>query len=81
MASYATAFLVLIGMRPLSLTAGELGHDAEAVEAQLSFIFRLTSHWKALALLDKADVSVQKRSLNHTMNGQVSVFLRKLGYY
>jgi hypothetical protein len=26
--------------------AGELGHDAEAVEAQLSFIFRLTSLWK-----------------------------------
>jgi hypothetical protein len=51
--------------------AGELGHDAEAVEAQLSFIFRLTSHWKALVLLDEADVFIQKRSLNHTMNGQL----------
>jgi prenyltransferase beta subunit len=63
------------------ITVKKLGYDAEAVEAQFSFIFRLISHWKALVLLDEADVFVQNRSLNHTMNGQVSVFLRKLEYY
>lgn len=51
------------------------------MEAQLSLIFRLTSHWKALVLLDEADVFVQERSLNNNRNGQVSVFLRKLEYY
>ena len=51
------------------------------MEAQLSIIFRLTSRWKALVLLDEADVFVQERSLNHNMNGQISVFLRKLEYY
>ena len=51
------------------------------MDAQLSLISRLTSHWKALVLLDEADVFVQERSLNHHMNDKVSVFLRKLEYF
>jgi len=73
--------MIIVDANSNKITAGELGRDAEAVETQLSLIFRLTSHWKALVLLDEADVFVQRRSLNHTMNGQVSVFLRKLEYY
>jgi len=62
------------------ISAGELGQDAVALEARLALIFRLTSHWKALLLLDEADVFVQERSLSHTSNGLVSVFLCKLDY-
>lgn len=39
------------------------------------------SHWRALVLLDEADVFVQERSLNHNVNGLVSVFLRRLEYF
>jgi AAA+ superfamily predicted ATPase len=63
------------------ISAGELGEDAAVLEMRLTLIFRLTSHWKALVLLDEADVFVQERSLNHTSNGLVSVFLRRLEYY
>jgi hypothetical protein len=65
----------------LKISAGELGEDPSALESRLSLIFRLTSHWKALVLLDEADVFVQERSTNHNTNGLVSVFLRKLEYF
>jgi hypothetical protein len=50
--------MIFVDANSKKITAGELGHDAEAVEAQFSFIFRLTSYWKALVLLDEADVFV-----------------------
>jgi SpoVK/Ycf46/Vps4 family AAA+-type ATPase len=58
-----------------------LGDDSSTLESRLSLIFRLTSHWKALVLLDEADVFVQERSFSHSANGLVSVFLRKLEYF
>lgn len=51
------------------------------LEEQLSTIFRLAHHWKAILLLDEADVFVQSRSFNNSYNALVSVFLRKLEYY
>jgi hypothetical protein len=63
------------------ISAGELREDSATLETQLSLIFRLTSHGKALVLLDEADVYVQERLLNHNVNGLVSVFLRKLDYF
>jgi len=51
------------------------------LEEQLSTIFRLAHHWKAIVLLDEADVFVQSRSFNNQHNTLVSVFLRKLEYY
>ena len=63
------------------ISAGELGEDSKTLETRLSLIFRLTSHWKAIVLLDEADIFVQERSLNHNVNGLVSVFLRKLEYF
>ncbi|KAL8626238.1 hypothetical protein Q9189_008078 [Teloschistes chrysophthalmus] len=68
--------------RPLyTISAGELGQDAKVLEEQLSTIFRLAHHWKAILLLDEADVFVQSRSSNNPHNALVSVFLRTLEYY
>jgi hypothetical protein len=51
------------------------------LEGQLSLIFELADHWKALLLVDEADVFFRKRDGNHMHNSLVSVFLRKLEYY
>ena len=61
--------------------AGELHAGAGQLEAQLSRIFKIASHWNAILLLDEADVYLEQLS-SHDMvrNGLVSVFLRKLEY-
>jgi SpoVK/Ycf46/Vps4 family AAA+-type ATPase len=51
------------------------------LEEQLSTIFRLAHNWKAILLLDEADVFVQSRSDINPHNALVSVFLRTLEYY
>ena len=50
------------------------------LEEQLSHISQRAYHWKALVLLDEADVFVQARSIDSHQNARVSVFLRKLEY-
>jgi hypothetical protein len=65
----------------LQISAGDLSNDPKVLERQLSLIFELTDHWKALLLLDEADVFLHKRDIDHTHNSLVSVFLRKLEYY
>jgi len=52
--------------RPLlRLDAACLGTSAEAVEGSLSSIFRFASQWKAVALLDEADVFLDQRQTNN----------------
>jgi hypothetical protein len=65
----------------LQMSAGDLSNDPKALERQLSEIFELADHWKALLLLDKADVYFRERAYDHLHNSLVSVFLRKLEYY
>jgi SpoVK/Ycf46/Vps4 family AAA+-type ATPase len=65
----------------LQISAGDLSSDAAKLEKQLSLHFELADHWKALLLLDEADVFLRKRDTDHTHNSLVSVFLRKLEYY
>ncbi|KAH8797832.1 hypothetical protein F5884DRAFT_825515 [Xylogone sp. PMI_703] len=68
--------------RPLYIiSAGELGNDPQNLEKNLSTILELADHWKAILLLDEADVFMRKRGLDHNHNSLVSVFLRKLEYY
>jgi hypothetical protein len=50
--------MIIINANLNKITVKELGRNAEAVEAQLLLIFRLTSHWKALILFNEADVFV-----------------------
>ncbi|KAL9126352.1 MAG: hypothetical protein Q9217_004582 [Psora testacea] len=71
---------MLSGMLTAQISAGELGHDPKTLEEQLSHISQRAHHWKALVLLDEADVFVQARSVDSHQNARVSVFLRKLEY-
>ncbi|CZS92550.1 uncharacterized protein RAG0_03160 [Rhynchosporium agropyri] len=49
--------------RPLMpVSAGELGTTAETVEMRLPRIFKRASRWKAVLLLDEADVLLEQRS-------------------
>jgi len=69
--------------RPLMpVSAGELGTTAESVEKCLPRIFKRASRWKAVLLLDEADVLLEQRS-SHDIhrNALVCVFLRTLEYY
>jgi SpoVK/Ycf46/Vps4 family AAA+-type ATPase len=62
--------------------AGELSLDPGELEAQLSRIFQTASHWKAILLLDEADMFLRTRSTPHLeRNRLVAVFHWKLEYY
>ena len=66
----------------MPVSAGELGTTAETVEKWLPRIFKRASRWKAVLLLDEADVLLEQRS-SHDIhrNALVCVFLRTLEYY
>eukprot|EP01102_Stenamoeba_stenopodia_P006723 TRINITY_DN1868_c0_g1_i2.p1 TRINITY_DN1868_c0_g1~~TRINITY_DN1868_c0_g1_i2.p1 ORF type:complete len:587 (+),score=134.29 TRINITY_DN1868_c0_g1_i2:167-1927(+) len=69
--------------RPLySISVGELGTTPELLEKTLSNILQLASIWKAVILLDEADIFLEKRSENDIVrNAMVGVFLRLLEYH
>lgn len=75
-----SSHLLLLGILIIQVSAGELGHEPKKLEDQLSHISQLAYHWKALVLLDEADVFVQARSVDSHQNARISVFLRKLEY-
>jgi SpoVK/Ycf46/Vps4 family AAA+-type ATPase len=55
---------------------------AEELEVQLTRVFDIASEWKAILLLDEADVYLQKRDgLQLERNRLVATFLRTLEYY
>lgn len=62
------------------MSVRELSHDSKTLKDQLSHISQLAHHWKALVLLNEADVFVQARFIDSHQNARVSVFLRKLEY-
>jgi ATP-dependent protease Clp ATPase subunit len=45
-----------------TMSAGELGTDANTVETRLSDILELATMWNAILLIDEADVFMEKRS-------------------
>jgi SpoVK/Ycf46/Vps4 family AAA+-type ATPase len=62
--------------------AGDLGTNVELLERNLVEITSLAHKWKAIVLLDEADVYLAQRSLQDVQrNGLVSVFLRHLEYF
>ncbi|KAK0101594.1 hypothetical protein ONS95_006757 [Cadophora gregata] len=64
------------------MAAGDLGADAEDVENELKTICAMTTRWKAVLLLDEADIYLEARSTHDLQrNKLVSVFLRILEYY
>jgi len=69
--------------RPLYMvSSGDLGTDAGQLDSTLTRILDMASTWKAVLLIDEADVFLERRSL-HDMerNSLVSIFLRVLEYY
>ncbi|KAG5753236.1 hypothetical protein H9Q70_004156 [Fusarium xylarioides] len=69
--------------KPLYMvTCGDLGTDPDVLEERLEEIFLLAVNWKAVLLLDEADVFLQERDLHDlNRNALVSVFLRHIEYY
>lgn len=69
--------------RPLYIvSSGDLGTHSSVLDERLTRTLDLASTWKAVLLIDEADVFLERRSL-HDMerNGLVSIFLRTLEYY
>ncbi|KAJ6520232.1 P-loop containing nucleoside triphosphate hydrolase protein [Mycena sanguinolenta] len=69
--------------RPLYvISSGDLGTSAADLEWELTRILDLAHTWKAILLIDEADVFLEKRTLTDVhRNALVSVFLRLLEYY
>ncbi|KAG9077099.1 hypothetical protein FRC06_009099 [Ceratobasidium sp. 370] len=64
------------------VSSGELGIDAFHLERQLNDILEMTAAWKAVVLIDEADVFLEARNSSDLMrNSLVSVFLRLLEYH
>ncbi|KAF2729071.1 P-loop containing nucleoside triphosphate hydrolase protein [Polyplosphaeria fusca] len=65
-----------------AVSSGALGHEATQIHERLSVILKLAGHWKAVLLLDEADVFLaQRRVEDIERNAIVSIFLRELEYY
>lgn len=69
--------------RPLyAITSGELGTSAKQLETALKTALDLAKTFRAVLLLDEADVFLEKRSPHDVeRNALVSIFLRLLEYY
>ncbi|KAH7058739.1 hypothetical protein B0J12DRAFT_696419 [Macrophomina phaseolina] len=69
--------------RPLlSLTIGDLGKNEEAIEKELSKWFDLAHRWRAVLLIDEADIFLERRrAADLARNGVVAAFLRKMEYF
>lgn len=64
------------------MSAGDLGLDPRGVESKLTEILQMCTRWKAVLLLDEADVFLEQRSLHELeRNKLVSIFLRVLEYF
>nr|XP_023907899.1 uncharacterized protein LOC112019614 [Quercus suber]POF16364.1 atpase family aaa domain-containing protein 3b [Quercus suber] len=69
--------------RPLYMvSSGDLGTYSSALDERLSRILDMASTWKAVLLIDEADIFLEQRSLHDLeRNSLVSIFLRVLEYY
>lgn len=68
--------------RALILVSAELGITAQVVEERLPRVFKRATRWKAVLLLDEADILLKQRSVHDVhRNALVSVFLRTLEHY
>jgi len=68
--------------RPLYVVqCSQLGIDEETVEKRLSVVLDRASRWKAILLIDEADVYIHERGSDIRQNAIVGVFLRVLEHY
>lgn len=59
----------------------QLGTDEEALEKHLRMVLDRAARWRAILLIDEADVYVHERGNDVQQNAIVGVFLRVLEYY
>ena len=64
------------------MSVGELGVTPSDLEQNLTNILHLASRWKAILLLDEADIVLEQRQ-DHDLarNAMVAIFLRQLEYF
>jgi AAA+ superfamily predicted ATPase len=69
--------------RPLySVSCGDLGTEPEDLERRLKEVFSYAVLWKAILLMDEADIFLQERDMHDVKrNALVSIFLRELEYF
>jgi hypothetical protein len=68
--------------RPLyAVQCSQLGTDEESLEKELQRVLRRATRWRAILLVDEADVYVHARGEDIQQNAIVGVFLRVLEYY
>jgi hypothetical protein len=68
--------------RPLYLVqCSQLGTDEESLERRLGEVLERATRWRAILLIDEADVYVHSRGEDIQQNAIVGVFLRLLEYY
>ncbi|KAH8884180.1 P-loop containing nucleoside triphosphate hydrolase protein [Thozetella sp. PMI_491] len=69
--------------RPLlTISSGQMIGSTHLVESRLSALLALATKWKALVLIDEADVFMQERTIDHLeRNALVSIFLRIIEYF
>lgn len=68
--------------RPLyCVQCSQLGTDESELEKELRIVLSRAQRWKAILLIDEADVYVHRRGNNIQQNAIVGVFLRVLEYY
>ncbi|KAK4154710.1 ATPase family AAA domain-containing protein 3B [Chaetomidium leptoderma] len=69
--------------RPLYMvSSGDLGTNSVDLDRNLTRILDLAATWRAVLLIDEADVFLERRSMSDLhRNAMVSVFLRLLEYY
>jgi len=78
----AEAIAELLRTPLYSVSVGELGTDTTDLEEKLREILELATVWKAVILIDEADIFLEKRSQNDVRrNAMVGVFLRLLEYH
>lgn len=68
--------------RPLYVVqCSQLGTDEEVLENRLAQVLTQATRWKAILLIDEADVYIHERGSDVQQNAIVGVFLRVLEYY
>ncbi len=69
------------GVPLLKIASGDLGTDAPTIEQLLKKYLDYATAFKAILLIDEADVFMQKRDKDIFINSIVSLFLKTLEYY
>lgn len=71
-----------VAKRPLYLVqCSQLGTDETSLEKELTIVLNRATRWKAILLIDEADVYIHERGKDIRQNAIVGVFLRLLEYY